>query len=431
MPYIDASTLLLDPMIAGEPFTVLRRQQTIDAFGMAQLQTPRLNAVGSIGPVSPDQLSRLPDQAHQAKTLNVVTTTRLYGQAKSPDGAMYLPDLLLWKGDYFVVQALDDYTQYGAGMVQAICTSIDYTEAAPAMPTAAFSRGVSAAFAFPLRASAALNVSGGTAMPAAGFPLAPSPVTLSAYTANLLVDWATGNANMPAAPSVYLAPFYGDPSASGRELTGTVVTARTHLTGMALSTGGARSSANSLALVFSAAALTAGTCTYLAAYDAASAGNLLWYKPILPANILAGNVLQILAGALVIQSGADLSGYAGDYFVNWLTGSASFPATTPRYLALYNGDPAGAGVEDTSTLIGARPQLSISAASGANAANVAPLALGPTKGAAALSYLAVFDALTGGNIICSRANGGGVLSIPAGSPLTALAGGLSFRGMGA
>lgn len=430
MPYLDVSSLLVDPSIAGEPFTIVRRQQTIDSFGTLQVQTTRISAVGSIGPVSPDQLNRLADQQFQSKTLSIVTAARLYGQAKAVDGTQYQPDLILWKGNYYIVQTLDDYTQFGAGMVQAICTSIDYTDNAAAPPTAAFARQFSAAFGFPLHVAAALTASGGTTTPAAGFPLAPSLAALSAYTSNLLVNWATGNANMPAAPTVYLAPFYGDPSASGLELTSTVTAARLHLTSMGLSSGGARTSANTALLTFTSSALAAGACNYLAAYDAAAAGNLLWYKPILPVNIAAGNAVQIGIGALTLQTGADLSGYAGDYFINWLTGAASFPATIPRYAALFNGDPAGAGVEVTATLAGARPSISIATASASNAANAAALNLGPAKGSAAVSYLAIFDGLTGGNLICSHANGSGALNIAAGAPLSIPGGGLSFRGAG-
>ncbi len=44
---------------------------------------------------------------------------------------MYQPDIVKWKGDCFLVKSVDDYTQYGAGMVIAECVSQDFDDAPP------------------------------------------------------------------------------------------------------------------------------------------------------------------------------------------------------------------------------------------------------------------------------------------------------------
>jgi hypothetical protein len=148
MPYLDVNGLLVDPMIAGEAFTVVRRLEVVSSTGNVQTVNTYLPARGSIGPVAPDQLNRLPEQQEQSKSLSVVTAFRLMGAAQVA-GTRYQPDLVLWKGDFYVVTALDDYTQYGAGMVQAMCTSIDWIDNAPAAPTAAFAAKLAASFNLP------------------------------------------------------------------------------------------------------------------------------------------------------------------------------------------------------------------------------------------------------------------------------------------
>jgi hypothetical protein len=166
MPYLDVTSLLIDPMIAGEAFTVVRRLDGISATGNVQTLKTYLPARGSIGPVPPDQLDRQPDQQFQGKTLGVVTAFRLSGAAQVA-GTRYQPDIILWKGGSYVVTALDDYTQYGAGMVQAVCTSIDWIDNAPGAPSAAFAAKLAAAFSLPgsaavtpsVRAAGALGAS--------------------------------------------------------------------------------------------------------------------------------------------------------------------------------------------------------------------------------------------------------------------------------
>ena len=131
MPYLDVTSILSDPMIAGEPFTVVRRQQFVGANGQVSTQTKTYTARGSIGPAGASFLNRLADQQFQGKALSVVTVFRLRGASKEAQGYSFQPDLILWKGDYYIVQDLSDYSQFGAGMVQANCSTFDYVDQAP------------------------------------------------------------------------------------------------------------------------------------------------------------------------------------------------------------------------------------------------------------------------------------------------------------
>jgi hypothetical protein len=237
---------------------------------------------------------------------------------------------------------------------------------------------------------------------------------LSTYTKNALVTWAAGVTSMPASATVYLALFNGDPTSGGSDITSTVTTGRLALSTMTTSSAGARASTNGSALVFTTSALAGGTWTYLAAYDAATTGNLLWYKSVTSTSISTGNHVEIAAGDLDITSAADLSGYAGDYLVNWMTGVASFPAASTRYVATFNGDPLGAGSENTTSIRAAgRPACTsaMGTASGGSITNTTAVNFGDSAGAASVTHLAIYDAASTGNQICGHALTGGTMTV--------------------
>lgn len=133
MPWVDVSSVLFDPDIAGISFTVLRRKQIVGQNGVVSTQVERCAAVGSVVPVGDNSLLREETFQVQAKTIRVCTTFRLRGVAEQANGASYQPDLVLWNGDFFVVRTIDDYTPYGAGMIEAECSSIDYQDEPPAL----------------------------------------------------------------------------------------------------------------------------------------------------------------------------------------------------------------------------------------------------------------------------------------------------------
>jgi lipopolysaccharide export LptBFGC system permease protein LptF len=124
-------------MIAGELFQVVRRQQFVGANGQISTQTKTYNARGSIGPAGASFLNRLADQQFQGKALSVVTVFRLRGASKESQGYSYQPDLVKWKDNFYIVQEVTDYSQYGAGMTQANCVTFDYVDFAPDANTTA------------------------------------------------------------------------------------------------------------------------------------------------------------------------------------------------------------------------------------------------------------------------------------------------------
>ena len=136
MPFLDVTDLFFDPMIAGEKFNVVRRQESINPFGEGVLTlTTYENIKGQVAPYKPFNLNREAAYTTQEKTLQVITTFKLFGASKDQINRNYQPDLIFWKNDYYIVSELEDYSQYGAGFVSAICTAFDWTIEATAGPT--------------------------------------------------------------------------------------------------------------------------------------------------------------------------------------------------------------------------------------------------------------------------------------------------------
>lgn len=134
MPDIDVTDVLLDADVAGEDFWVLRRSQRMGANGRPVLTKAWLPAFGSIQPVGDNSMAREEAFQTQAKTLEAITTFRLRGVSETREGVQYQPDLVYWNGDFYIGRTLNDYSKYGAGMVEYECTSIDMNDRPPELP---------------------------------------------------------------------------------------------------------------------------------------------------------------------------------------------------------------------------------------------------------------------------------------------------------
>lgn len=142
MSLIDFTDLFFDPDIAGQSFCVIRRQQTINAHGEGVDTETRFYPVGQISPTGDNSLVREDAFQAQMDTIMVLTTFRLRAVAREvsnpgnlpvqPVPVTYQPDIVLFNGSHYVVQTLNEFTQFGGGFVQAECLSIDYVDNPPA-----------------------------------------------------------------------------------------------------------------------------------------------------------------------------------------------------------------------------------------------------------------------------------------------------------
>lgn len=125
MPTLDVSDVLLDPDIADR-FTVFRRAQSVSAYGRTITTPTRFDGVvGVVNSAGKNDLARLAETQLQGRHLSIVTRWRLRGVSKD-----YQPDIIFWQDNYYLVQLLDPYPQYGQGFVQAVVGSIDSTDKA-------------------------------------------------------------------------------------------------------------------------------------------------------------------------------------------------------------------------------------------------------------------------------------------------------------
>lgn len=134
MPELDISELTLDPQLAATRFVVVRRVETVNQFGERTNGIQRFTPLGQVSPTGDNSLSR--EEAYQVggKTIQIITRFMLHHVATQMGKARYDPDIVIWRGDSFVIKSIEDYSQFGAGMIVAEAASIDYVDQAPNPP---------------------------------------------------------------------------------------------------------------------------------------------------------------------------------------------------------------------------------------------------------------------------------------------------------
>jgi len=132
VPDIDVSGISLDAFVAGEQFEVIERIETVNGFGESTVRATSAFAYGSIQPIPtiPSHLLREAAFDSQEKVIHVITPYLLRG-ASARGHIQSKPSMVLWKGDYYEVRNIDDYSSYGQGHVEAECIAIPYNPSAP------------------------------------------------------------------------------------------------------------------------------------------------------------------------------------------------------------------------------------------------------------------------------------------------------------
>lgn len=153
MPLVDVTDILFDPDIAGQSFTVIRRQETVNSFGESVVVPAKIPGIGSVQPEGENDLLREDAFDAMSKTIIVVTPIRLIGVAKGPNKSRFKPDIILWKDNYFEVVNLKSWGDFGYGFVEAVCTSIHYVDGESELPPLVygqldFSRSINAIYAY-------------------------------------------------------------------------------------------------------------------------------------------------------------------------------------------------------------------------------------------------------------------------------------------
>jgi galactose-6-phosphate isomerase len=120
---------VVDVLSANEfmdTFIVVRRESGVNEQGRMAVTEKKIPTTGVVQPSGANTQERPKDYATGRKSCFVATQFRLRAQSNR-----YAPDLILWRGDDYLVETVEDYTNYGRGFVQAYCTSQDLQDAPP------------------------------------------------------------------------------------------------------------------------------------------------------------------------------------------------------------------------------------------------------------------------------------------------------------
>lgn len=131
MPLVDVTDILVDTDIAGQLFVVLRRQEVVNQYGESTVFVSKANAIGSVQPKGDQSLIREDSYDAQADSIVVVTTYRLQGVAKGAAKTQYKPDIIFWQNNFYEVISPNNWSQFGAGMIEVEATSIHNIDGPP------------------------------------------------------------------------------------------------------------------------------------------------------------------------------------------------------------------------------------------------------------------------------------------------------------
>lgn len=178
-----------------------------------------------------------------------------------------------------------------------------------------------------------------------------STAVMSDYLENKFLEYVLRSGTFASPASVYISLHTG---AVGTDDPGTEVSggayARVQLTsGFDAATSGATS--NTAVITFPTATAVWGLVNAIGIYDAATAGNLLfWGEFSDDLQVDTGDTLSIAAGALDVSLGGDISTFLANEMLDHILDGATFTQPSTAYLALYTTMPnAGdtGGVEVT------------------------------------------------------------------------------------
>jgi len=120
----------------------------------------------------------------------------------------------------------------------------------------------------------------------------------------------------------------------------------------------------------------------------------------------------------------DITDAIRNEIVDWIIGKSDpAPASGTRYVALFDGDPQGAGSEVTTDI---RPSGRVALTSAmeaagdttaGEAASTSEIDFGTADTGASVSHIAIYSAASGGTLLASDALTGGTQTVTAGNPV--------------
>jgi galactose-6-phosphate isomerase len=117
MPSLDVTDILTDPDFA-DTFNVTRSIQTISPGGMASNSSILIANVSGVVTANDDiDLLKMPDGELLSGSITIITKFRLTNGSGAIDA-----DVVTWHGRTYQVKTIGDWSGWGAGFIEAICT---------------------------------------------------------------------------------------------------------------------------------------------------------------------------------------------------------------------------------------------------------------------------------------------------------------------
>lgn len=131
MAFDLALDTVFDPLL-NDTFGRIRRLEMRDAHGrsqVAQTTTANLTGVVSMYQDIEDIRNEFPEVQYATRVISVVTNSNFQAAVKDVQGNNYQPDLIVWRGDNYVVLRVSPYPQFGIGWHQVVAMSVDKVDA--------------------------------------------------------------------------------------------------------------------------------------------------------------------------------------------------------------------------------------------------------------------------------------------------------------
>lgn len=130
MPLLNVNTVLASPFLVDR-FQVRRRTSVIGQNGRNANKDTVTWQSGVVQPDGNNTQERNKEEAHGNKTISVICKFPLRDQTRCDQLVNAIPDIVIWRGDEYLVDSVEDLTNYGPGFVEATCISQDAQDKAP------------------------------------------------------------------------------------------------------------------------------------------------------------------------------------------------------------------------------------------------------------------------------------------------------------
>lgn len=215
----------------------------------------------------------------------------------------------------------------------------------------------------------------------------------SDYLENAAIDHLMGTASTASPAAVYVQLHTGDPGETGAAN----VAGETTRQAATFTAASARSASSDADVVWSSVSTTE-TFSHVSIWDAATAGNCLYYGPLSSSVAVdAGDTFTVAAGDLTVSHGGAFTTYAANALLDHFLGTTSFTAPGGLFLKLHTGDP---GVDAANNAAGETTRQAtgaMSAASGGSSSNNTAITFTNLSTTETLTHVSLWDAATAGN----------------------------------